>query len=119
MDHVINKTMTKQNKLFIIIVVIVIILSNTPPIQYFFQENYHYQNRDGSFEFTEQSGPTQGFDVAQKKFESFKIDNPLNPNKTLYRTFIFKPWRFWEWREMIQHWEKYKLPQYENNVNRD
>ncbi|WP_316795088.1 hypothetical protein [Pedobacter agri] len=73
-------------------------------------ENYHYKNRDGSFEFTEQSGPTQGYDVAIRKFESFKADNPLNPNKILYRTFEIKPWRFWEWWQMIGHYERYRLP---------
>jgi len=105
--------MKKSNRIIIITVAVIIILSNTTPIQYFFKESYHYQNRDGSFEFTEQGGPTQDFDVAQKKFESFKLDNPLNPNKTLYRTFDLKPWKFWEWWEMIRHWKKYNLPKYE------
>lgn len=112
MDHVIDKTMRKRNKIFIIIVAIVIILSNTPPIQYFFQENYHYKNLDGSYEFTEQSGPTQSYDVAIRKFESFKTDNPLNPNKTLYRTFKIKPWRFWEWWQFLAHSKRFTLPYY-------
>jgi len=104
--------MKKRNRIIIITVAVIITLSNTPPIQYFFRESYHYQNRDGSFEFTEQGGPTQGFDVTKRRFEAFKTDNPSNPNKTLYRTFIIKPWRFWEWWQMIFNHERFTLPYY-------
>lgn len=80
-----------------------------PPVTYFFQEQYHYQNQDGSFQFLEPGGPTQDFDVARQRFESFKIKYPRNPNKTLFRTFKLKPWRFWEWWQMIKHFERFTL----------
>ena len=80
-----------------------------PPVTYFLQEEYHYQNKDGSFEFFEQAGPTQGFDVGLQRFESFKRKNSQNPNKVLYRTFSLKPWRFWEWWRIIKNPDRYKL----------
>ncbi|WP_316800220.1 hypothetical protein [Pedobacter frigidisoli] len=105
--------MKKSDKIIIILIAAVIIISNLPPITYFLQEGFEYQNKDGSFKFSEQSGPTQGFDVALARFESFKKHNPENLNKILYRTFSLKPWRFWEWWNMISHFERYRLPKYQ------
>ncbi|WP_443939194.1 PDDEXK nuclease domain-containing protein [Pedobacter sp. MW01-1-1] len=70
----------------------------------------HYQNKDASFEFTEEGGPTQTFETTKRRFEHFKTKNPANPNTTLYRTFTIKPWRFWEWWQMIAHSEPFRLP---------
>lgn len=112
MDHVKFNKMKRKYKIIIIVIISAILICNLPPITYFLQEEYHYQNRDGSFQFSEQAGPTQGFDVAKYKFERFKIKNPNNPNKTLFRTFTLKPWRFWEWWQMLKHFERFKLPYY-------
>lgn len=101
--------MKKKNKVIAISIITLIIISNTPPFQFFLQENYHYQNKDGSFQFTEQPGPTQGFNVAIERFADFKLKNPDNQYKILYRTFTFKTWRFWEWYEMVKNSERYKL----------
>ncbi|KIA92224.1 hypothetical protein OC25_17435 [Pedobacter kyungheensis] len=104
--------MKRKIKTLILVIASIVFISNLPPITYFLQENYHYQNKDGSFQFSEQGGPTQDFDVAKSKFESFKLKNPDNPHKTLFRTFTLKPWRFWEWWQMIRHFERFKLPYY-------
>ncbi|MGM9475250.1 hypothetical protein ACS5PU_02425 [Pedobacter sp. GSP4] len=106
--------MKRKFRIFLIVIISIVFVGNMPPITYFIQEEYHYQNKDGSFQFSEQGGPTQNFDVAKLRFESFKIKNPNNPNKTLFRTFTLKPWRFWEWWQMIKHYERYKLPYYPN-----
>ena len=87
----------------------IIIISNLPPIYYFIGEDYLYQNKDGSFSFTEQPGTIQNYNVAKLRFESFKKDNPYNSCKILYRTFYFKPWKFWEWFNMLKYMEKYNL----------
>jgi len=88
----------------------VILVSNLPPISYFLEQQYEYQNRDASFKFIEQTGPTQGVDIAIKRFERFKSENPNNPNKILYRNFKLQPWRFWEWWQMIYRNRRYDLP---------
>jgi len=102
--------MKRKHKVIIIVIVSIVFISNLPPITYFLQEEYHYQNKDGSFHFSEPGGATQGFDIAKKRFESFKTKNPDNPNKELFRTFKLKPWRFWEWWQMIKHFERFTLP---------
>ncbi|WP_316846866.1 hypothetical protein [Pedobacter psychrodurus] len=102
--------MKRRKRTLIISIVSVIIISNLPPISYLFQEKYHYQNKDRSFEFTEMGGPTQNFESALARFESYKRKNPENPNRTLYRTFTLKPWKFWEWWEMIAHSKRFRLP---------
>jgi hypothetical protein len=101
--------MKRRNNTIIILIASIIIISNLPPITYFLQEAYRYQNKDGSFQF-EENGTVQSFDVAKARFNSFKNKNPDNPNKILYRTFTLKPWRFWEWWQMIIHFERFRLP---------
>jgi len=113
MDPVKSNYMKRNTNITLIIIATIIIISNLPPVTYFLQEEYRYQNNDGSFKFSEQSGPTQGFDVALARFESFKRKNPDNENRTLYRTFSLKPWRFWEWWTMVAGFERYRLPKYE------
>ena len=87
----------------------IIIISNLPPVSYFLQEEYHYQNKDGSFNFTEISN-IHDFEVCKRQFESYISKNPHNSNKILYRKFTLKPWRFWEWWQMIAHFERFNLP---------
>lgn len=108
--------MKRRNKIILILIVSVIIISNLPPVTYFLQEKYYYQNRDGSFHFSEQGGPTQGFEIVISRFETFKNNHPENPNKVLYRTFKVKPWRFWEWREMIGKKERFDLPYFPKKI---
>lgn len=92
-------------------------ISNLPPINYFLKEEYHYQNQDGSFQFTEQAGSTQGFDIAEKRFADFVKQNLNSKNNTLYRTFTFKPWKFWEWWQMIVHYERWQLPLIDRRID--
>jgi hypothetical protein len=101
--------MKRTTKKILLSILAILIISNLPPIQYFIRENYHYSNRDGSFEFTELDG-NRNFDVAKKQFANFKIRNPNNPNRELFRTFTLKPWRFWEWWQMVRHFERFTLP---------
>lgn len=102
--------MKRKHKIILAIVFGIIIISNLPPVTYFFQEQYHYQNKDGSFQFSEQGGPTQDFEVAKARFESFKSKNPKYKGDILYRTFTIKPWRVWEWWQMVAHFERFNLP---------
>ncbi|MDN3588061.1 hypothetical protein QWY86_15365 [Pedobacter aquatilis] len=102
--------MKKITKITLIAILALIIISNLPPISFFFQEDYAYQNKDGSFKYQEHAGKGLDFEVCKIRFNRFKVENPNNPNKTLYRTFNLKPWRFWEWREMITNPERFKLP---------
>ena len=92
-----------------VIIGIILILANTPPVTFFFGEQYHYQNRDGSFEFIEQPGKGQSFETLKLRFESFLKHNPQNPHQELYRTFRLKPWKFWEWWRMIWSYDRYQL----------
>jgi hypothetical protein len=101
--------MKRRTKIMITSIVLVIIVSNLPPIGYFIQEKYSYQNKDGSFKFTEEPGKGLDFEVAKIRFERFKNENTFNPNKILYRKFEIKPWRFWEWWQIIAHSERFKL----------
>ena len=101
--------MKKRNKTILIIILGMIIISNLPPVYYFIGENYSYQNADKSFTFTEQPGTIQNFKMAELRFESFKLQNSNNINKILFRTFTIKPWKFWEWYQMIFNNERFML----------
>lgn len=101
--------MKKRNRIIAIIILGIIIISNTPPFQFFLQENYHYKNKDGSFQFTEQAGMGRDFQVAKRQFKNFVKTHPNNQNKTLYRTFLVKPWKFWEWYQLIFNNERFRL----------
>ena len=103
------KIMKNNRRKILLIVIGIIIISNLPPVYYFIGEDYHYQNLDASFEFTEQPGTNQNFDVASRRFESFKKNNSQNPNHILYRSFRLKPWQFWEWWNMISNYKKFDL----------
>lgn len=109
-DLVIFNDMKRKHKIILATVIGIIIISNLPPVTYFFQEQYHYQNKDGSFQFFEQGGPTQDFEVAKTRFENFKRKNAKYKGDILYRTFTIKPWRFWEWWQMVAHSERFTMP---------
>ena len=104
--------MRNKTKLWTLAIILIIVMSNLPPINFFWQDNYSYQNKDGSFRYTEQPGKALDYNVGKIRFERFKKMNPDNPHKTLYRTFTLKPWRFWEWWQMIRHIERFNLPYY-------
>jgi len=106
--------MKKRTKIWIITALSIIAISNLPPISYFLQESYSYQNQDGSFIYTEQPGKGMDYEVGKIRFERFQRLNP-EKNPTLYRTFTIKPWRFWEWWQMIKHHEKFSLPYFQKN----
>lgn len=92
-----------------ITLVSIIFISNLPPINYFLQENYNYQNKDGSFRYTEEPGKGLSYDVGRIRFERFKRLNP-NKDQILYRSFKLKPWRFWEWYKMLANYQRFTLP---------
>lgn len=109
MDLVTLNNMKIKTKVVVSIIAVTIIIANMPPVTYFLQEDYHYQNKDATFEFTETSN-FRDVNVGKKQFESYILKNPNNPNKTLYRTFTLKLWRFWEWWQMLSHYERWLLP---------
>ncbi|MEJ5996604.1 hypothetical protein WG904_19405 [Pedobacter sp. Du54] len=104
------KTHKNTTRTVIIAALSVIILSNTPPAQFFLLENYHYQNADGSFQYSEEPGKGMDFKAGLIQFDGWKRSNPQNNNILLYRTFHIRPWQFWEWWQYIAHNERYRLP---------
>lgn len=95
----------------IIIISIIILISNLPFWDFFLQENYTYSNRDGSFTYSEEAGKGKSFWGCQRLYGYFLCQHPDKDqgDNNLYRTFTIKPWRFWEWREMIFHHERFSL----------
>jgi hypothetical protein len=96
----------------LITLVAIIIFVNLPLWDFFLQENYTYSNRDGSFTYSEESGKGNSFNSCMLVYGHFLCKHPEKNNTdiTLYRTFTLKPWRFWEWREMIFHSDRFLLP---------
>ena len=47
--------------------------------------------------------------VSNPTFRKLLETHPDIKNKTLYRTFTIKPWRFWEWYQMIFHHTRFGL----------
>ncbi|WP_421940597.1 hypothetical protein [Pedobacter sp.] len=99
----------KKSKKILLIAIFIIVISNLPPVYYFIGENYHYQNYDGSFSFTEQPGTGQNFTVAKAMFKDFIRDKKQIKQDVLFRTFTIKPWKFWEWWQMVNGFDRFKL----------
>lgn len=93
-------------------VIFFLIFINLPFWSFFLSENFCYQNIDGSFNACEEKGAGSSYAGCMRQYGAYlKLhqDN-IEDNNKLYRTFTIKPWRFWEWREMIFHSERFYLP---------
>jgi hypothetical protein len=93
-------------------ILIIIIAVNLPFFDFFLQEEYTYSNADGSFTYNEESGKGQSFLTCERRFGYFLCQHPDKDqgDNRLYRTFTIKPWRFWEWREMVFNSDRFRLP---------
>jgi hypothetical protein len=96
----------------IIIITAILLISNLPFFGFLWTEDFTYQNRDGSFVYNEEAGKGQSYRSCLINYGNFLCRHPDKDqgDNTLYRTFTIKPWRFWEWREMIFHSDRFKLP---------
>jgi len=88
-----------------------ILVINLPAFNFLINENYTYSNNDGSFRYSEEAGKGNSFQSCLINYGSFLCKNPEKDrgDNRLYRTFTIKPWRFWEWSEMLFS-ERYRLP---------
>jgi hypothetical protein len=93
----------------LIIILAILVISNLPLFNFFFQENFTYRNYDGSFYYNEKGGKGKSFEGCQRLYGHFLETHPDIKNKTLYRTFTIKPWRFWEWYQMIFQSKRFGL----------
>jgi hypothetical protein len=101
-----------MKKIILITLAIIIIGSNLPFFSFFLEENYTYSNKDGSFTYSEEGGKGISFRSCMISYGYFLCQHPEKNTGDirLYRTFTVKPWRFWEWRQMIFHSERFLLP---------
>jgi hypothetical protein len=95
----------------ILIIVIIIFVTNIPFFRFYFEDDFIYENIDGSFSYNEQSGKGGSFLGCLRSYGHFLCEHPDKDqgDNRLYRTFAIKPWRFWEWSEMLFS-ERYRLP---------
>lgn len=91
-------------------VLTIIIVSNVTPIVYFFKDDYAFSNHNGEFYVSELGGKGRSFTSIKDGFDFYSKEHPLEKDKTLYRTFTLKPWRFWEWGQWIAHFDRFTLP---------
>ncbi|MFC0514600.1 hypothetical protein ACFFGT_10325 [Mucilaginibacter angelicae] len=98
-------------KKVILIASVIIALSNLPIFNFFLQEDFRYQNFDGSFLYKEEPGKGKSFIGCIRSYGHFLCEHPERDrgDNRLYRTFTIKPWRFWQWSEMLFS-ERYRLP---------
>jgi len=85
-------------------------VSNYTILGYFLKRNYTYSNYNGSFRHYEDRLKGKSYGGRDKRYSTFLAKNPNIKNKQLYRTFTLDPWRFWEWREWIEHFDRFTLP---------
>ncbi|MFC3199494.1 hypothetical protein ACFOET_17865, partial [Parapedobacter deserti] len=50
------------------------------------------------------------YDTRDNAYHNFLNTNPTIKDKQLYRTFTLDPWRFWEWKEWLDHFDRFTLP---------
>lgn len=89
-----------------------ILFINLPLWDFFLDRWYTYSNADGSFRFEEIPG--KGFDATSVflRYGAFLCQRPEKDrgDNNLYRNFTVQPWRFWEWRQMLMHYDRFSLP---------
>ena len=101
-----------MKKQIILIISVIIVVINLPFFSFFLQEDYTYCNADGSFTYSEEGGKGKSYWGCQRMYGYFLCQHPEKDqgDNKLYRTFTIKPWRFWEWYEMVFHHDRFKLP---------
>ncbi|WP_184550466.1 hypothetical protein [Mucilaginibacter sp. FT3.2] len=107
-------------KKYIIIIFTLVVISNLPFFNFFLQESYTYTNEDNTFSYIEEPGKGTSFWGCQRQFGRFLCLHPEKEigDNLIYRTFTIKPWRFWLWREMIFHNERFMLPYKEPTIRK-
>jgi hypothetical protein len=87
----------------------VLIFINLPFWDFFTKEYYSYCNADKTFIYTEEAG--MDFQACQRMYGYFLCQHPGKDSgdNTLYRSFTLKPWKFWQWREMLMHNDRFLL----------
>ncbi len=77
---------------------------------YFFKENYTYRNYNGDFRCSEWKGKGSSYKGCIRVYKIYLKNHHNIKDKTLYRTFTLKPWRFWEWHELYLTPKRFTLP---------
>jgi hypothetical protein len=105
-----------MKKKITIALIALVIISNLPVFNFISLENYSYSNGDGSFIYNEEGGKGMAYVSCLISYGYFLCRHPDKErgDNRLYRTFTIKPWRFWEWRELIFHSERFGLPYLES-----
>jgi len=100
----------KQRRILIFLSAI-ILLANTPIFSFLMQDSFTYSNRDGSFRYIEEKEKGLSYRSCLINYGAFLCKHPEKDqgDNRLYRTFTIKPWRFWEWSNMLFS-DRYKLP---------
>ncbi len=93
------------------IAILLVSISNLPLFSFFLQEDYTYSNADNTFNYNEEGGKGNSFWGCERSYGYFLCQHPEKDqgDNNLYRTFTIKPWRFWQWYDML-FTKRYRLP---------
>jgi len=85
-------------------------MNNFTIVGYFMKRNYMYSNYNGTFRYAEDRLKGKPYAGRVNSYNSFLKKYPEVQDKQLYRTFWLNPWFFWEWREWVEHFDRFTLP---------
>ncbi len=78
---------------------------------YFFKEDYTYASYNGEFFCSEFYGQGSNLKTCQLNFKDHLTKHYNIKDKTMYRIFTIKPWRFWQWYEYFgKDKKRFSLP---------
>ena len=102
----------KNLRRIIYLAILAVIIANLPFFDFLTQESYSYTNTDGRFYYVETGDGSNDFEACKRRYNHFLSQHPeeVKVKDRLYRSFTIKPWRFWEWRQMIFEHERFSLP---------
>jgi hypothetical protein len=108
-----------MKKKIIIWTICFIIFINLPFWDFFTGEDYSFSNRDGSYTYVEMTGKGGDLKSTLLNYGGYLALHPEKDkdDNNLYRTFTIKPWRIWEWRQMIMHSDRFQLPYLDTSAN--
>ncbi|MBD1433245.1 hypothetical protein H8B06_10435 [Sphingobacterium sp. DN00404] len=95
--------------------ILLVWITNFTIVGYFLKRNYTYSNYNGSFRHTEDRLKGKSYEGRDNRYKTFLKNHPEVKDKQLYRTFWLNPWYFWEWREWVEHFDRFTLPYISEN----
>ncbi len=106
---IIMKVFKRISKITIILFFIILMMANLSIFRIFFSESFYYSNSEGTFREFEMHIKGRDYAFIQRRFNSFKEENPNSLDTILYLNDKKNYLKFWNWYDYGDH-PRWNLP---------